>query len=67
MKITQIKKMWWGDEAQTVVGLVADTSDEGTDLQIGTPYDETSIIWEAVQAFPQNQIEAYVAPQAEVE
>lgn len=65
MKITQIKKMWWGDEAHTVVGLVADTLDEGTDLQIGTPYGPGSIIWSAVQAFPAEQIEAYVAQELE--
>ena len=51
--------MWWGDEEQTTVGLIADT-DQGTNLTIGTPYDATSIIWNAVQAFPADQITAYL-------
>lgn len=59
MNITQIKRMWWGDEAHTVVGLIADTSDEGNDLSIGTPYSFESIIWAAVQAFPVEQIEPF--------
>lgn len=56
--------MWWGDAAKTSVGLVADT-DQGNELTIGTPYDVTSIIWSAVQAFPVAQITEY-APAADV-
>lgn len=61
MKILQIKRMWWGDEKQTLVCLIADT-DEGTGLTIGTPYDERSIIWTDVQAYPKELIEPYVVP-----
>ena len=53
--------MWWGDEAKTSVGLIADT-DQGNELTIGTPYDATSIIWNSVRAFPVNQIADYVEP-----
>ena len=61
MNIITIHTMWWGDADRTVVGLIADT-DEGTNLKIGTPYGTSSIIWEAVQAFPVNQIAEYVEP-----
>ena len=53
--------MWWGDANRSVVGLIADTN-EGTNITIGTPYDATSIVWDAVQAFPVDQISEYVEP-----
>lgn len=61
MQITKIHSMWWGDADNTSVGLIADT-DQGINLTIGTPYDTTSIIWDAVHAFPVDQIADYVAP-----
>ena len=53
--------MRWATPDNTFVGLVADT-DTGNNESIGTPYDNTSIIWEAVQAFPLDQIAKYVEP-----
>lgn len=61
MIILQIHSMFWADEAQTCVGLIADT-DTGTEQLIGTPYDETSIIWADVSVFPVEEIAAYVPP-----
>lgn len=61
MQIIKIHSMWWGDEDKTSVGLIADT-DQGTNLTIGTPYDATSIIWGAVQAFTVAQIANYSKP-----
>jgi hypothetical protein len=55
MKIKQIHSMFWANPEHTAVGLNADT-DEENNLIIGTPYDGTSIIWEAVQAYPVDQI-----------
>ena len=59
MQVTKIHSMWWGDAAKTSVGLIADT-DEGNELTIGTPYDTSSIIWDAVRAYPADQIAEYV-------
>ena len=59
MEIKQIHSMFWGDADHTCVGLTADTS-TGTNELIGTPYNETSIIWDAVKAFPVDQIAEYV-------
>lgn len=53
--------MRWATPDRTYVGLIADT-DTGNNENIGTPYDSTSIIWEAVQAFPVNEIAPYVEP-----
>ena len=53
--------MRWATPDQTFVVLFADT-DTGNNEEIGTPYNGTSIIWEAVQAFPVNEIAAYVEP-----
>lgn len=50
--------MYWADETQTTVGLVADT-DEMSNALIGTPYSEESIIWEWIKEFPVDQIDAY--------
>ena len=61
MQITKIHSMWWGDEAKTSVGIIADT-DQGNNLTIGTPYDASSIIWGEVQAFPVDQIADYSPP-----
>jgi hypothetical protein len=62
MIITQIKSMQWMDANKQLVSLIADTSDEGLNLEIGTTYGPESIIWEAIRVFPIDQIKAYVAP-----
>lgn len=54
--------MWWMDPNKQLVALIADTSDEGPNLEIGTTYSDESIIWEALQAFPVEQIEPYTEP-----
>lgn len=64
MQIKEIYSMRWATPDQTFVVLVADT-DTGNNEEIGTPYDSTSIIWEAVQAFPVTEIAAYVEPEHE--
>ena len=51
--------MRWATADNTFVCLIADTG-TGNNEQIGTPYGNTSIIWEAVQAFPVDQIAEYV-------
>ena len=56
--------MRWATPDHTFVVLFADT-DTGNNEEIGTPYNGTSIIWEAVQAFPVNEIAAYVEPPQE--
>lgn len=61
MQIKEIYSMRWATPDQTFVALVADT-DTGNNEEIATPYNDTSIIWEAVQAFPVNKIAAYVEP-----
>jgi hypothetical protein len=61
MEIKKIHSMRWATPDNTFVGLIADT-DTGNNESIGTPYDNTSIIWDAVQAFPVDQIAAYVEP-----
>lgn len=62
MKITTIKKMTWADVNQTSVTLIADTEDEGSDLQITTPYSEESIIYESIREYAVELIQPYVAP-----
>ena len=64
MQIKKIHSMRWATPDQTFVVLFADT-DTGNNEEIGTPYDSTSIIWEAVQAFPVSEITAYVEPPQE--
>ena len=61
MQIKLIHSMCWGNADHTAVGLNADT-DTGINEEIGTPYDATSIIWDAVRAFPVGDIVEYVAP-----
>jgi len=61
MQIIQIHSMFWGDQNNTLVGLIADT-DEGANQLIGTPYSEASIIWDAIKVFPVDQIAAYTPP-----
>ena len=53
--------MRWALEDKSYVVLIADTN-TGNNEEIATPYGETSIIWESVQAFPVEEIAAYVAP-----
>jgi hypothetical protein len=64
MKINLIHSMWWADEAHTAVGLIADT-DNGSNLTVGTPYNETSIIWADIQAFGEENIAPYTPPAPE--
>ena len=61
MQIKLIHSMFWANTEHTCVGLNADT-EEGNNLLIGTPYDSTSIIWDAVMAFPAADISEYVPP-----
>jgi hypothetical protein len=61
MEIKKIHSMRWATPDNTFVGLIADT-DTGNNESIGTPYDNTSIIWDAVRAFPVDQIAEYVEP-----
>jgi hypothetical protein len=61
MEIKKIHSMRWATADNTFVGLIADT-DTGNNESIGTPYNDTSIIWEAVRAFPVDQIAEYVEP-----
>jgi hypothetical protein len=61
MEIKKIYSMHWATPDNTYVGLIADT-DTGNNEDIGTPYNETSIIWDAVRAFPVDQITPYVPP-----
>lgn len=63
MRVLKIYSMTWGNAAQTSVRLVADT-DEGSNLEIGTPYSSESIIWDAVRAYPVSQIQPYQPPPA---
>ena len=61
MQIKKIHSMRWATPDNTFVGLIADT-DTGDNESIGTPYNSTSIIWEAIQTFPVDQIASYVEP-----
>lgn len=53
--------MQWATTEKTCVFLVADT-DTGDNEYISTPYSVESIIWDAVRAFPVEQISEYVDP-----
>lgn len=64
MEIKKIHSMHWATPDKAYVGLVADTN-TGNNESIGTPYSEESIIWDAVKAFPVDQIGEYVAPPPE--
>jgi hypothetical protein len=64
MEIKKIHSMRWATEDKTFVGLIADTN-TGNNESIGTPYNDTSIIWDAVRAFPVDQIAGYIEPIAE--
>lgn len=61
MNIKLIYSMQWASEDRTTVKITADT-DTGDREEIFTPYNNTSIIWDAVQAFPADQIAEYVPP-----
>ena len=61
MEIKKIHSIRWATSDNTYVRLIADT-DTGNNEEIATPYDQTSIIWDAVRAFPIDQITAYVEP-----
>jgi hypothetical protein len=58
MKIKKIHSIQWGDVEMSVVRLIADT-DTGDSEEIGTPYGPESIIWEDIQEFPADQIQAF--------
>lgn len=64
INIHLIRTMAWANEDQSLVLLCADT-DTGQGESIMTPYSEESIIWEAVKAFPVDQIEPFVPVQSE--
>jgi hypothetical protein len=64
MEIKNIHSMRWATPDNTFVCLFADT-DTGNNQEIGTPYNETSIIWDAVRGFPVEQIADYIAPAVE--
>lgn len=53
--------MRWATQDMSYVVLIADTN-TGNNEEIATPYGETSIIWDAVRAFPVGEIAAYVEP-----
>ena len=53
--------MRWAAPDNTFVVLIADTN-TGNNEEIATPYDETSIIWNAVRSFPVDQIAEYIEP-----
>lgn len=61
MQIKKIHSMRWATADKTYVCLFADTN-TGNNEEIGTPYNNTSIIWDAIKLFPTDQIAAYVAP-----
>ena len=56
--------MRWALQDKSYVVLVADTN-TGNNEEIATPYGELSIIWDAVKAYPVNQIADYVEPVVE--
>lgn len=66
MQVKKIYKMTWSNYEKTSVMLIADT-DTGDKELIATPYSEESIIWDAVKAFPVDQIGVYVPPPEEVQ
>ena len=66
MEIKKIHSMRWATPDNTFVCLFADT-DTGNNEEIATPYGELSIIWDAVRAFPIDQISEYVEPVVEAE
>lgn len=59
MQVFTIHEMRWANTEQTSVYLVADTSTGNGEL-IGTPYNAESIIWDAVRAFPVENIQPMV-------
>lgn len=61
MEIKKIHSMRWAAPDNTFVVLIADTN-TGNNEEIATPYDETSIIWNAVRSFPVDQIAEYIEP-----
>ena len=66
MEIKKIHSMRWATLDKSFVVLIADTN-TGNNEEIATPYGEASIIWDAVKAFPVDQIAAYVEPVVEPE
>jgi hypothetical protein len=64
MEIKNIHSMRWALQDKSYVVLVADTN-TGNNEEIATPYGEASIIWDAVKAYPVNQIADYVEPVVE--
>lgn len=59
MLVSKIHEMQWSNLDHTAVSLVADT-DQGNNIIVHTPYDSTSIIWEIIQAYSQEDISEYV-------
>lgn len=66
MQVYKIHQMAWANPDKTRVTLIADTN-TGNREEISTPYGETSIIWDAVKAFPIEDIAPapYVDPDSE--
>lgn len=56
MQVFKIHEMRWANEDKAFVYLVADTNTGNNEL-ISTPYNEESIIWDAVRAFPVEDIQ----------
>lgn len=61
MQIKQIHSMQWATSDHSFVRLVADTDEDNSQI-IGTPYSDLSIIWDAVKAYPVEDIAEYVEP-----
>lgn len=62
MEIFKIHEMRWANTAQDAVLLVADTA-TGARERICTPYGADSIIWDAVRAYPRDQILSMLPPE----
>lgn len=65
MQVFKINEMRWADIDQTTVRLVADTN-TGNGEVIYTPYSADSIIWDAVRAYPADQILQMLPPEPSV-
>lgn len=61
MLINKISEMQWSDLAHSAVRLIAVT-DQGNNINVHTPYNSTSIIWETIREYSQEQILEYIPP-----
>lgn len=62
MQVLAIHEMRWANPEKTSVRLIADTNTGKQEL-IHTPYNADSIIWDAVRAFPADQIMEMLPPE----